>query len=89
METLQCKASGCSSVSHSKGYCNKHYLQIWRHKKLTPELERMRVDHCLVEDCPNKVSAKGYCPKHYYHFVRKPKMEQESKKEETKEFIFN
>ncbi|PGF05240.1 hypothetical protein [Bacillus toyonensis] len=81
MSKGQCEVAGCSTPVHSKGYCNKHYLQIWKHKKLTPELERMKVNDCIIPNCEGKVRSKGYCSKHYYRFVLK---EREKSKETDK-----
>ncbi|MGF2716823.1 hypothetical protein ACQUY5_32330, partial [Bacillus cereus] len=79
----------CSNVIHSKGYCNKHYLQLWKHKKLTPELERIQVDHCVMPNCKGKIRAKGYCSKHYYQFVTKEKNIKKLQDETTKELVTN
>lgn len=29
-----CQVPGCNSHQYRKGYCNRHYLQIWRHGKI-------------------------------------------------------
>jgi hypothetical protein len=32
-----CVVEGCSNRSHAKGYCRKHYGQIWRKGHISPE----------------------------------------------------
>lgn len=34
-----CIIEGCTKQSHSKGYCRRHYGQIWRHGKITDGLK--------------------------------------------------
>ena len=29
-QTRACQVNGCSTMVHAKGYCRKHYGQIWR-----------------------------------------------------------
>ena len=36
----RCQVEGCESKLYLKGYCCKHYRQITRHGKLTPESEQ-------------------------------------------------
>lgn len=58
----KCKVEGCNSKVKTRGYCHKHYLQIWRHGKI---LEPKPVKLCKVEGCNNVHLAKGYCNKHW------------------------
>jgi hypothetical protein len=61
-----CNAPYCTRESKSKGLCNRHYLQLRRHGRLTPELEYgRRLPECQAPDCDQHDHAKGYCPKHY------------------------
>lgn len=65
---MKCKVPNCEQPATAKGYCSKHYHQIVRHGKLTPERERMRyapTDICCVDGCKNRPKARGYCDKHY------------------------
>jgi hypothetical protein len=32
-----CRVPGCGNKSHAKGYCRKHYGQIWRRGKIVTE----------------------------------------------------
>jgi hypothetical protein len=34
-----CMVEGCNSTVHAKGYCRKHYGQIWRKGKIKPEIK--------------------------------------------------
>jgi hypothetical protein len=44
------------------GYCTRHYKQIRRHGRTTPEREHR--DHCIALGCEQKHKAHGYCAKH-------------------------
>ncbi len=35
--TTVCRVPGCGNKSHAKGYCRKHYGQIWRRGKIVTE----------------------------------------------------
>lgn len=59
-----CSATDCEARHYAKGYCKKHYAQILRHGKLTPERERGAVRVCLVEGCGRTDTIKFYCRKH-------------------------
>ncbi len=37
----QCLASRCTTFQIAKGYCYRHYQQIRRHGRLTPEKEKL------------------------------------------------
>ena len=48
------------------GYCAKHYQQIRRFGRLTPEREYQRQGpECLAPGCHRRPTAKGYCCRHY------------------------
>jgi hypothetical protein len=69
-----CLAEGCDRKYHAKGYCCKHWHQISRHGRLTPEVERMSNNEnilCSVENCNSKTESKGLCTKHYLQLKRK------------------
>lgn len=66
-----CKASGCSRHARTAGYCPRHYQQIRRHGRLTPEREyAQRGTVCSVERCQEDQVAKGYCFRHYQQIRR-------------------
>lgn len=45
----RCIVPGCENRAHAKGYCRKHYGQIWRKGKIySPEEESSR------QRCPNR-----------------------------------
>ena len=56
-----CKVDGCNGKIRSKGYCNRHYLQMYKHGRIIDNDIRT----CSVEGCNGKHHAKGYCTKHY------------------------
>ena len=58
-----CAASSCDKPARAKGYCSRHYKQLQRHGRLTPEKEHR--DKCLVSGCDRPHKARGYCAAHY------------------------
>jgi hypothetical protein len=66
---LPCRAKGCDKLQFSRGYCRKHYEQLRKHGRLTPELERRQHDPCCgAEGCEETQVARGYCKRHYGQF---------------------
>tara|TARA_B100001123_G_scaffold316319_1_gene354196 strand:- start:227 stop:616 length:390 start_codon:yes stop_codon:yes gene_type:complete len=66
-----CKADGCGHDSRTGGYCPKHYQQVRRHGRLTPEREyKKRGQHCSVDGCKEPEIAKGLCFRHYQQVRR-------------------
>ena len=66
-----CKAEGCEYMARTNGYCPRHYQQIRRHGRLTPEREyHKRGTYCIVEQCQEPQIAKGYCFRHYQQIRR-------------------
>lgn len=59
-----CGVDGCLRLRYSRGWCKRHYMQILRHGKLTPEREHGRAVTCSAPNCPNKRALHGYCRKH-------------------------
>ena len=69
--SAQCIAPGCERRREVAGYCAKHYQQVRRHGRLTPEREYGRLGaHCRAEDCQETPVAKGYCMRHYQQMRR-------------------
>jgi hypothetical protein len=68
---LVCMADGCGREARTAGYCPRHYQQIRRHGRLTPEREyHRRGNRCMVEHCEEPQIAKGYCFRHYQQMRR-------------------
>lgn len=64
----KCQVEGCSNPRKTRGYCNKHYIQIRRHNRLMLDREygpRGLYAVCSVPGCQGKHRAHGYCGKHY------------------------
>ncbi|MBI3722989.1 hypothetical protein HY251_03400 [bacterium] len=59
-----CRVDSCKIRHYAKGYCKKHYTQILRHGKLTPERERGVVRVCKVGGCGRTDTIAWYCRKH-------------------------
>ena len=66
-----CRAPECGQAARTSGYCPKHYQQVRRHGRLTPEREyRSRGGVCRVGDCHKLQIAKGVCFRHYQQIRR-------------------
>jgi len=63
----KCRARGCDREARVRNLCAKHYMQVLRHGRLTPNTRR---EGCLVIGCKNKHVARGYCQKHYKQLTR-------------------
>ena len=71
MEQRICQAPGCERLALTRGYCPRHYQQIRRCGRLTPEREYShRNERCGVEHCQAPQVAKGYCFRHYQQIRR-------------------
>jgi len=71
MKEKNCKVEGCNNAVKQQGYCSKHYWQVYRHGRLTPETERMSYDDeaiCKHDGCTELAECKGYCGQHYAQF---------------------
>ena len=66
-----CRAPGCLSEARTAGLCPKHYQQMRRHGRLTPEREyQSRGAICTSDDCDKPQVAKGLCFRHYQQVRR-------------------
>lgn len=66
-----CAASGCNRPARTAGYCPKHYQQMRRHGRLTPEREyQSRGGQCTAVGCDQPQVAKGLCFRHYQQVRR-------------------
>ena len=66
----KCKADNCSKERYgTKDYCRKHYLQIKKYGRLTPELEVNHIPKgsiCSIDGCDRTVYAKSVCRYHWF-----------------------
>jgi len=64
---LPCSFEDCGRPGYCKGLCQRHYLQQYGGKPLTPIREKLKLpDECIVEGCTRKPRAKGLCHMHYW-----------------------
>ena len=57
------------------GYCPKHYQQLRKYGRLTPEREyQKRGPVCHAPGCPDPPVAKGHCSRHYQQLRRNGKL---------------
>jgi hypothetical protein len=59
-----CLLDSCVSRHYAKGFCKKHYTQVLRHGRLTPERERGVVRVCKAVGCVETDTIRFYCRKH-------------------------
>lgn len=59
-----CSVESCGREVYATGHCKRHYMQILRHGKLTPEREHGRAAPCGSSSCQQKACVRGYCRKH-------------------------
>jgi len=67
-----CKATHCKAPAMTQGYCSRHYQQIRRHGRLTPEREYQKRarDGKMCAACACLAVARGYCTRHYQQMRR-------------------
>jgi hypothetical protein len=59
-----CRSRGCEGRHYARDLCKRHYAQVLRHGRLTPEKERVAVRVCVVEGCGRKDTIHWHCRKH-------------------------
>lgn len=70
-ERQTCGAPGCEREARTAGFCPKHYQQMRRHGRLTPEREyQTRGPICTADGCDKAQVAKGLCFRHYQQVRR-------------------
>lgn len=66
-----CTAPRCARPAETAGYCCRHYAQVRRHGRLTPEREYdHRPAQCIVPGCGGRVQARGWCWRHLRQVYR-------------------
>ncbi|PGF05234.1 hypothetical protein [Bacillus toyonensis] len=66
-----CREKGCHSKVRAKGLCAKHYTQVQRHGRVTPEKEKLQNGGiCSEKNCNNKLRSRGLCASHYYQHMK-------------------
>ena len=65
---IECAEPNCDKDAETGGYCPKHYQQVRRHGRLTPEWEYAPAGVCRA--CGNKAIAKNLCMRHYQQVRR-------------------
>ena len=84
-----CKAPDCSAPVDASGSCWKHYQQIRRHGRLTPEREKGNLEarkqrSCEAKGCEQPHTAKGYCARHYQQVKMHGRLTPESERKKRK-----
>ena len=66
-----CRAHNCDQATRTAGYCPRHYQQVRRHGRLTPEHEYgHRQGSCQAQGCDQAEVARGFCFRHYQQVRR-------------------
>ena len=66
-----CSVENCDKYARTTGMCPRHYQQVRRHGRLTPELEyQIRGEKCSAKGCEELPVARGYCGRHYQQVRR-------------------
>jgi hypothetical protein len=65
---IKCLIEGCSSESHSRGFCPKHYEQ--EKCKGGSLFDLLYKGECHVEGCKEAIKSKNYCSNHYAKYKR-------------------
>jgi hypothetical protein len=71
VQNEKCKAEGCNNLSHTNGYCQKHYARLRRHgtlERLPSGKKKSEPKYCDI--CGDKCFGKGLCLKHYQQKYR-------------------
>ena len=77
-----CIAHYCDKAARTAGYCPRHYQQIRRHWRLTPEREYgQREGICQAVECQHVEVARGYCFRHYQQIRRYGRLTPERERE--------
>lgn len=63
----RCRAEGCSGYAWAKGYCIKHYMQIYRNGHIK---EKEVYVGCKVSGCNKDNFCRGFCVSHYHKHYR-------------------
>jgi len=54
----KCKVTGCENQAHARGYCRKHYRQVWLKGKIrSEEEERWAVEKSLPRNESDRLRA--------------------------------
>lgn len=71
----KCSVEGCERESKIRGYCIRHYKQIWKYGEIKSVSEKTKYPKiCSVEGCERETDRKGYCTKHYYQMYEHGKI---------------
>lgn len=66
-----CSAPNCDKYARTMGMCPRHYQQVRKYGRLTPELEyQSRGKECAAEGCEELPVARGRCGRHYQQVRR-------------------
>lgn len=80
MTSKKCIVDWCNRKSRCKGYCQRHYDQMYRYGEIRQDVEKPTT--CSFPNCDRKICAKGLCNSHWAqlsrHGVLKPIVTDES-----------
>lgn len=83
-----CAGGDCHGRHYAKGFCKKHYTQVLRHGKLTPERERGAARECPAPVgggvCRRNDVVNGYCRKHRAQVKRHRRLTPERERKKSR-----
>lgn len=69
-----CLVDGCDGGEHATGYCQAHYLRVWKHGDPLVHIPLRRkkpgVGPCEIPGCDRPRTADGLCGPHYNRKIR-------------------
>ena len=67
---MECSVEGCSKSVRTRGWCNMHYLRVWRHGSTDAQRVRLAGKTCTWGDCDAPQYSKEMCATHYHRHRR-------------------
>ena len=65
----KCTLNGCIRKHFSKGYCNKHYREVFPEKFNKNKTEKKKeYDICKITGCSRREMSRGFCNAHNVRF---------------------
>lgn len=86
----KCSVEGCEDEYRAKGYCARHYHQIWKYGEIKNIHKAIRGNSiCSVEGCGRPSCRRNLCNKHSQHEVYKQTTIHQRTKKDLNEYWFD
>lgn len=60
----KCSIEGCEEKHYGRGYCNRHYANLYRYGNPLGKQKDVPVRTCKLEECSDRHYIHGYCRRH-------------------------